>query len=149
MDAVREDVEGVIVRTEDRVRWRRMTRETVTLSCQIQGGGETQWTYVWRQNWLKIPPTSSEYRINKVTESHSGEYRCRGRTNYLSTQGDPVFYTEISNEVTIQKTGEFSFGFLSVMLKIHLFLPTKLNTLRNAGLHNKNRSRSSRCPFLF
>ncbi|XP_037544542.1 uncharacterized protein si:ch211-163c2.2 [Nematolebias whitei] len=48
--------------------------ETVTLRCQIQGGG-TQWTYEWRTP-NRNSPTSSEYRINRVTESDSGEYRC-------------------------------------------------------------------------
>uniref|UniRef100_A0A3B3YWE3 Ig-like domain-containing protein n=1 Tax=Poecilia mexicana TaxID=48701 RepID=A0A3B3YWE3_9TELE len=169
--------------------------ETVTLRCEIQGGGGTQWTYEWRPT-NRNSPTSSEYRINRVSESDNGEYSCkakrgrqltdwsdafrltvrykpratltadrttiplggsvtltcsvdksvdwkfdwfrngkqysvgriRGNTEPSGTisvsegrvyscrggRGDPVFQTETSNEVSIQKTGEFSFYFMTV-----------------------------------
>uniref|UniRef100_A0A3Q3B998 Ig-like domain-containing protein n=1 Tax=Kryptolebias marmoratus TaxID=37003 RepID=A0A3Q3B998_KRYMA len=70
--------------------WTQIFRgETVTLSCQIQRGGGTQWTYEWRPT-NRNPPTSSEYRINKVTESHSGEYRCQGVRGFQQTDWSDV-----------------------------------------------------------
>ncbi|XP_030581348.1 uncharacterized protein LOC115777556 [Archocentrus centrarchus] len=59
--------------------------ETVTVRCEIQGGGGTQWTYEWSPAKLNTPPTSSEYRISRAAESDSGGYRCRGRRDYLLT----------------------------------------------------------------
>nr|XP_024655429.1 leukocyte immunoglobulin-like receptor subfamily A member 4 [Maylandia zebra] len=53
--------------------------ETVTVRCEIQGGEGAQWTYEWSPAKLNTPPTSSEYRISRATESDSGEYSCRGR----------------------------------------------------------------------
>uniref|UniRef100_A0A3B5Q692 Ig-like domain-containing protein n=1 Tax=Xiphophorus maculatus TaxID=8083 RepID=A0A3B5Q692_XIPMA len=50
--------------------------EKVTLRCEIQGG--TEWTYEWRPTNRNFPP-SSEYSIISATESHSGEYSCRGK----------------------------------------------------------------------
>uniref|UniRef100_A0A3Q3B270 B-cell receptor CD22-like n=2 Tax=Kryptolebias marmoratus TaxID=37003 RepID=A0A3Q3B270_KRYMA len=79
--------------------WSQIFRgETVTLSCQIQGGGGTQWTYEWRQNWSNIPPTSSEYRIDKVKDDHSGDYSCQGRSGFLLTQWSDAFRLSVSRK---------------------------------------------------
>uniref|UniRef100_A0A087XSQ0 Ig-like domain-containing protein n=1 Tax=Poecilia formosa TaxID=48698 RepID=A0A087XSQ0_POEFO len=75
--------------------------ETVTLTCEIRGGGETQWTYEWRTN-DQNSPTSSEYRINDVTESDSGEYSCRGRGNHQFTQWSDNYSLTVS--VSIKPT---------------------------------------------
>uniref|UniRef100_A0A3Q3FBF5 Ig-like domain-containing protein n=1 Tax=Kryptolebias marmoratus TaxID=37003 RepID=A0A3Q3FBF5_KRYMA len=73
--------------------WTQIFRgETVTLSCQIQGGGGSQWMYEWRPT-NRNPPTSSEYRINGVTESHR-EYSCRGKNDSFS-------FSEWSNFITV------------------------------------------------
>ncbi|XP_014882695.1 high affinity immunoglobulin gamma Fc receptor I-like, partial [Poecilia latipinna] len=69
--------------------------ETVTLTCEINGGGETQWTYEWRTN-DQNSPTSSEYRINDVTESDSREYSCRGRGNHQFTQWSDNYSLTVS-----------------------------------------------------
>ncbi|CAI5669125.1 unnamed protein product [Oreochromis niloticus] len=66
--------------------------ETVTVRCEIQGGEGAQWTYEWRAANLNTHETSSEYRIT-VTESDSGGYSCRGRTNR--------FFTEWSDSITL------------------------------------------------
>ncbi|XP_037533734.1 platelet endothelial cell adhesion molecule-like [Nematolebias whitei] len=63
--------------------------ETVTLRCQIHGGG-TPWMYGWRTP-NRNSPTSSEYKINRVTESDSGEYRCYGRSGYHQTDWSDAF----------------------------------------------------------
>ncbi|XP_027143616.1 Fc receptor-like protein 5 isoform X2 [Larimichthys crocea] len=61
--------------------------ETITLRCQIEGGGGTDWTYQWTPERLNIPPTNNEYRISSATESDSGEYRCIGRRDSYSSTG--------------------------------------------------------------
>ncbi|XP_047451863.1 putative high affinity immunoglobulin gamma Fc receptor IC [Mugil cephalus] len=80
--------------------WPKIFRgETITLRCEIQGGGGTQWTYEWKQDELNKPPTSREYRINGATESDSGGYRCRGRGNYYLTEwSDTIRLTVSANQ---------------------------------------------------
>uniref|UniRef100_A0A3Q2GC67 Ig-like domain-containing protein n=1 Tax=Cyprinodon variegatus TaxID=28743 RepID=A0A3Q2GC67_CYPVA len=57
--------------------------ETVTLRCEIHGGGGAQWTYEWIPS-NSNSATSSEYRI---TAADSRNYRCRGRTGgYITTE---------------------------------------------------------------
>ncbi|XP_072543933.1 Fc receptor-like protein 5 [Salminus brasiliensis] len=71
--------------------------ETVTLSCDLQGGGVKQWTY----DWYKDPPvspssSSQEYVISSVTHSHSGKYTCSGTvtgTSRYSHTSAPVSLT--------------------------------------------------------
>uniref|UniRef100_A0A8P4JZL9 Ig-like domain-containing protein n=1 Tax=Dicentrarchus labrax TaxID=13489 RepID=A0A8P4JZL9_DICLA len=71
--------------------------EKITLRCEIDGGGDTQWTYEWKPDKLNIPPRHSEYRINSVTRSHSGEYRCKGRKDsYSSTEWSNVIRLNVS-----------------------------------------------------
>ncbi|XP_034146708.1 high affinity immunoglobulin gamma Fc receptor I-like [Esox lucius] len=54
--------------------WTQIFRgETVTLRCDIQGGGDTDWEYNWNINHNK-----SEYRISPVDTSHTGSYTCQG-----------------------------------------------------------------------
>ncbi|KAL7880625.1 hypothetical protein SRHO_G00028790 [Serrasalmus rhombeus] len=53
--------------------------ETVTLRCDIQGGGVSNWQY----SWFKDDPNrrvsnEQQYSISSVTESHRGKYTCRG-----------------------------------------------------------------------
>uniref|UniRef100_A0A3Q2PVX1 Ig-like domain-containing protein n=1 Tax=Fundulus heteroclitus TaxID=8078 RepID=A0A3Q2PVX1_FUNHE len=64
--------------------------ETVTLRCEIQGGGGAQWTYEWSSANRKSP-SSSEYRINTATESYSGDYYCRARRGSEQTDWSSVF----------------------------------------------------------
>ncbi|XP_027143980.1 uncharacterized protein LOC109139830 [Larimichthys crocea] len=73
--------------------------ETITLRCQIEGGGDTDWTYQWIPDRLNTPPTNSEYRISSATESDSGEYRCIGRRDSYSFTdwSDPITLTVSSN----------------------------------------------------
>uniref|UniRef100_A0A3P9CYR5 Ig-like domain-containing protein n=1 Tax=Maylandia zebra TaxID=106582 RepID=A0A3P9CYR5_9CICH len=61
------------------------TGETITLRCEIQGGEGKVWKYEWTAPNTNSPPTSSEYRISRVSVSHSGDYRCRGSSDYLLT----------------------------------------------------------------
>uniref|UniRef100_A0AAZ1XDT5 Ig-like domain-containing protein n=1 Tax=Oreochromis aureus TaxID=47969 RepID=A0AAZ1XDT5_OREAU len=65
--------------------WTQIYRgETVTVRCEIHGGEGVQWTYEWRRNewrqgWVKLHETSSEYTISRATWSDRGGYSCRGR----------------------------------------------------------------------
>ncbi|XP_056156803.1 uncharacterized protein LOC130130964 [Lampris incognitus] len=75
-------------------RWSQIFRgETVTLRCQISGGG-TGWEYDWRPDSILTPPNQLEYRISNITSYHNGEYKCRGiNTNnqHLSTEWSDAF----------------------------------------------------------
>uniref|UniRef100_A0A3B4U1Z1 Ig-like domain-containing protein n=1 Tax=Seriola dumerili TaxID=41447 RepID=A0A3B4U1Z1_SERDU len=70
--------------------------EKITVRCEIQGGGDTGWTYEWRTPSSNNPPSHSEYTISRVTESHSGDYRCRGRRDYSLTEWSRVLRLTVS-----------------------------------------------------
>ncbi|XP_050931700.1 Fc receptor-like protein 5 [Lates calcarifer] len=72
--------------------------ETITVRCKIQGGGDTEWTYEWEKNSYNKPPSRNEYRINRATESDSGDYRCRGRKDYSLTQWSNVIRLTVSSD---------------------------------------------------
>uniref|UniRef100_A0A3B1J9R0 Ig-like domain-containing protein n=1 Tax=Astyanax mexicanus TaxID=7994 RepID=A0A3B1J9R0_ASTMX len=52
--------------------------ETVTIRCDLQGGGDFEWTYNWSQNSVSSSSTSNQYTISSVTDSHWGDYYCYG-----------------------------------------------------------------------
>ncbi|XP_062849678.1 carcinoembryonic antigen-related cell adhesion molecule 5-like [Trichomycterus rosablanca] len=54
--------------------------ETVTLRCDIQRGGDAEWTYSWNKNNKDMYPYSKtqEFSISSVSKSHGGKYTCRG-----------------------------------------------------------------------
>ncbi|KAI4888722.1 hypothetical protein NFI96_001314, partial [Prochilodus magdalenae] len=70
--------------------------EPVTLRCDIQAGGDTEWTYSWyKDDSLNPNRRTQEFPISSVTESNAGKYTCRGeRTNDLQK-------SEISDAVTL------------------------------------------------
>uniref|UniRef100_A0A3Q3SAD2 Ig-like domain-containing protein n=1 Tax=Mastacembelus armatus TaxID=205130 RepID=A0A3Q3SAD2_9TELE len=71
--------------------------ETITVRCEIQGGGRTEWTYEWKADKLDRRPTHNEYRITAATESDSGKYSCRGRNDYLLTEWSKVITLTVSH----------------------------------------------------
>ncbi|XP_076738330.1 B-cell receptor CD22-like [Maylandia zebra] len=71
--------------------------ETVTVSCEIQGGEGAQWTYEWRRGQSNIPETSNEYRISRLAESYSVEYSCRGTRTYLLTEWSDTITLTVSS----------------------------------------------------
>ncbi|XP_049338741.1 high affinity immunoglobulin gamma Fc receptor I-like [Astyanax mexicanus] len=77
--------------------------ERVTVRCDVQGGGDTEWTFSWYKNNLTVHTsnTSPEYKISYITESDSGEYTCRGERRRDSER------SEISDAVTLTVSGEF------------------------------------------
>ncbi|XP_053199098.1 platelet endothelial cell adhesion molecule-like [Scomber japonicus] len=72
--------------------------ETITVRCEIEGGGNTGWEYEWKVNNLDISHKDNEYKI--ISVSHSGDYRCKGRKDaYSSTEwSDAIRLTVSSNK---------------------------------------------------
>ncbi|XP_053486117.1 Fc receptor-like protein 5, partial [Ictalurus furcatus] len=54
--------------------------ETVTLRCEIQGGGDTEWKYSWYKKDYTLYPyrITQEFSFSSVLNYNSGEYTCRG-----------------------------------------------------------------------
>ncbi|CAI5682937.1 unnamed protein product, partial [Oreochromis niloticus] len=70
---------------------------SVTLTCSVQSSDG------WKYEWFRRPQTTSEGQIRDqqnrdIRVSQGGIYSCRG------TRGNPVYYTDISDDVTIEKT---------------------------------------------
>ncbi|XP_047216140.1 Fc receptor-like protein 5 [Girardinichthys multiradiatus] len=63
--------------------------ETITLTCEVQGGETTEWTYEWRRSGTVLHGTNSKDWTFRVSESSSGDYMCQCRHRddwYSSTQ---------------------------------------------------------------
>ncbi|KAF4088912.1 hypothetical protein AMELA_G00060240 [Ameiurus melas] len=69
--------------------------ETVTLRCEIQGGGDTEWKYSWNKNDYTLYTTTQEFSFRSVINYDSGKYTCRGRRSSDSQS------SEISDAVTL------------------------------------------------
>ncbi|XP_049339082.1 B-cell receptor CD22-like [Astyanax mexicanus] len=76
--------------------------ETVTLGCDIQSGGDTEWKYSWFKDdqEFHLHSTSQEFRFNPVREHDSGKFTCRGER-----KRDSVF-SEMSDALTLTVFGE-------------------------------------------
>ncbi|XP_045556580.1 basement membrane-specific heparan sulfate proteoglycan core protein [Salmo salar] len=77
--------------------WTQIFRgETVTMRCDIQGGGDTDWDYRWYKNSQLFSPfnTKPEYRISPVYRSNSDSYTCVGvKGNKFSKTSEAVKLT--------------------------------------------------------
>ncbi|KAL4007106.1 calcium and integrin-binding protein 2 [Sarotherodon galilaeus] len=74
---------------------------SVTLTCSVQSSDG------WKYEWFRRTQRTSEGKIRDqqnrdIRVSQGGIYSCRG------TRGNPVYYTDKSEDVTIEKTSEFS-----------------------------------------
>ncbi|XP_059211546.1 uncharacterized protein LOC131990164 [Centropristis striata] len=49
--------------------------ETITLTCEIEDGGDTEWEYEWRTSSSTTPPKRREYTFKP---SRSEDYGCKG-----------------------------------------------------------------------
>ncbi|CAI5686290.1 unnamed protein product [Oreochromis niloticus] len=76
--------------------------ETITLTCEVQEGGETtEWEYEWRG-----PSTPTQWTHNndvtfRVSESSSGDYMCKSRhrdDSYSSTEWSEAFTLSVSTD---------------------------------------------------
>ncbi|XP_055358484.1 leukocyte immunoglobulin-like receptor subfamily A member 2 [Betta splendens] len=67
--------------------------EEITLTCEIQDGGDTEWEYEWTQGNLRRTADGRNLWVFTASDSSSGDYKCRGRqkTSYSSTAwSDPL-----------------------------------------------------------
>ncbi|XP_037403360.1 carcinoembryonic antigen-related cell adhesion molecule 5-like isoform X2 [Pygocentrus nattereri] len=70
--------------------------ETVTLTCDIQGGGVSNWQYSWFKAGSSTPVSNDQqYNISSVTASDGGTYTCRG------TETGTSRYSNTSDDVTL------------------------------------------------
>uniref|UniRef100_A0A3Q3GGM2 Ig-like domain-containing protein n=1 Tax=Labrus bergylta TaxID=56723 RepID=A0A3Q3GGM2_9LABR len=56
--------------------------ETLTLRCEIEGGGDSEWTFVWRRDRTfssDKQTADNKYIISRATDSDNGDYECSGR----------------------------------------------------------------------
>uniref|UniRef100_A0A3B3XH54 Ig-like domain-containing protein n=1 Tax=Poecilia mexicana TaxID=48701 RepID=A0A3B3XH54_9TELE len=78
---------------------------SVTLRCSVENSAD--WKVYWfRRDFSGATNINNNKPDGTIIVSDGGVYSCRGGRR---GRGDPVFYTETSREVTIQKTGEFSY----------------------------------------
>ncbi|XP_073669821.1 high affinity immunoglobulin gamma Fc receptor I-like [Paramisgurnus dabryanus] len=89
--------------------------ETVTLRCDIQDTGDTEWTYSWtvkKTNNRNIITqcNTQECKINNIQPTDSGKYTCRGKIREQNT--------EMSDAVTLTvSSGEFICLFIIISVK--------------------------------
>ncbi|XP_036066646.1 Fc receptor-like protein 5 [Oryzias melastigma] len=80
--------------------WSQMFRgETITLTCEVQGGEGVQWEYEWRR------PQSQTFRTNRkdwtFTASISGDYSCKSRPtddSYSGTKWSEAVRVSVSDK---------------------------------------------------
>uniref|UniRef100_A0A7N6BA31 Ig-like domain-containing protein n=1 Tax=Anabas testudineus TaxID=64144 RepID=A0A7N6BA31_ANATE len=73
--------------------------EKITVRCEIQGGGDTEWDYEWKTPQSTSHQTHVNYWTVSVSESSRGNYMCRGRNrrdSYSSTQWSKTFTLTVS-----------------------------------------------------
>ncbi|KAM9500837.1 cell adhesion molecule CEACAM5-like [Clarias gariepinus] len=83
----------VTIKPENRV----FRGERVTLRCEIQGGGDTEWTYSWYKNDYTQNPYRllQNFSLSSVRNDNGGKYTCRGRRSSDSQS------SEISDALTL------------------------------------------------
>uniref|UniRef100_A0A8C4NV20 Ig-like domain-containing protein n=1 Tax=Dicentrarchus labrax TaxID=13489 RepID=A0A8C4NV20_DICLA len=100
--------------------------ETITFRCEIQGGGDTQWTYEWKTPSSEKPSNQNEHSIRSATVSHSGEYSCKGRMKHAqqsSTEwSDPIKLTVFDSKasLTLQPNGPQIFSGETITLRCEI-----------------------------
>uniref|UniRef100_A0A669CHX0 Ig-like domain-containing protein n=1 Tax=Oreochromis niloticus TaxID=8128 RepID=A0A669CHX0_ORENI len=71
---------------------------SVTLTCSV--GSSAGWKYEWfrRDQNTDVQIRTDDFNVRVIRVSEGGIYHCRGR------RGNPVYYTDKSDDVTIEKT---------------------------------------------
>ncbi|KAM6908980.1 uncharacterized protein FYW49_012849 [Xenentodon cancila] len=84
----------VVVRRPD---WPQIFRgERITLTCEVQGGETTEWTYGWRRSGSYTQWSYEKTWTFTASESSSGDYTCKTRR-----RDDPYSSTETSEAVRL------------------------------------------------
>uniref|UniRef100_A0A096M3C3 Ig-like domain-containing protein n=1 Tax=Poecilia formosa TaxID=48698 RepID=A0A096M3C3_POEFO len=85
-----------------RPNWPQMfSGETITLTCEVQGGETTEWTYEWKRDGLVVDWINGKDSTFIVSESSSGDYmcQCRRRDDWLSsTMWSEAFRLSVSHK---------------------------------------------------
>ncbi|XP_026010927.1 uncharacterized protein LOC113013907 [Astatotilapia calliptera] len=96
MSPLRKPVISNKVVVKQQPNWPQIFRgETITLTCEVQEGGETtEWEYKWRgPRTLKVWTRNNDVTF-RVSESSSGDYMCKSRRrddSYSSTEWSEAF----------------------------------------------------------
>ncbi|XP_038134675.1 B-cell receptor CD22-like [Cyprinodon tularosa] len=88
-----------VVVTQKPNRSQMFSGETITLTCEVQGGESTEWTYEWRRSGSVIHSTPSKDWTFNVSESSSGKYTCQCRSRddwYSSTEWSESIILSVS-----------------------------------------------------
>uniref|UniRef100_A0A3Q1HE44 Ig-like domain-containing protein n=1 Tax=Anabas testudineus TaxID=64144 RepID=A0A3Q1HE44_ANATE len=84
--------------------------EKITVRCEIQGGGDTEWDYEWKTPQSTSHQTHVNYWTLSVSESSSGNYMCRGRNrrdSYSSTQWSKTITLTVSEKPKPQLSADY------------------------------------------
>ncbi|XP_032438628.1 B-cell receptor CD22-like [Xiphophorus hellerii] len=79
--------------------------ESITLTCEVQGGETTGWTCEWRRSGSIIHRTDSKDWTFNVSESSSGYYMCQCRSRddwYSTTQWSETIRLSVSGKPKAQ-----------------------------------------------
>ncbi|XP_073669822.1 Fc receptor-like protein 5 [Paramisgurnus dabryanus] len=76
--------------------------ETVTLRCDIQDTGDTEWTYSWTvepyNRYRRFYCDTQECKINNIQYYHSGKYTCRGKIREHNTEMSDAVTLTVSSD---------------------------------------------------
>ncbi|KAL4008175.1 hypothetical protein ACER0C_002027 [Sarotherodon galilaeus] len=73
---------------------------SVTLTCSVQSSDG--WKYEWFRNLMTYEFPNRDQQNRDIRVYHGGIYSCRG------TRGNPIYYTDISDDVIMKETPKFS-----------------------------------------
>ncbi|XP_061566591.1 uncharacterized protein LOC133420782 isoform X2 [Cololabis saira] len=79
--------------------------ETITLTCEVQGGETTEWEYGWRRSGSDTQWKYEKTWTFTASESSSGDYTCKTRRRddwYSSTETSEAFRLLLSDEPKAQ-----------------------------------------------
>uniref|UniRef100_W5L4A1 Ig-like domain-containing protein n=1 Tax=Astyanax mexicanus TaxID=7994 RepID=W5L4A1_ASTMX len=92
--------------------------ESVTLRCDLRGGGGFDWTYSWykKGNTVSLYSSTQDYEISSVSDSHRGEYTCIGTVRGTSR------YSHTSTAVRLTVSGHSSGASVALGVSLGLSL---------------------------
>uniref|UniRef100_A0A096MEX2 Ig-like domain-containing protein n=1 Tax=Poecilia formosa TaxID=48698 RepID=A0A096MEX2_POEFO len=76
---ISNNVSNKVVATQQPNRPQMFSGETITLTCEVQGGETTEWTCEWRRPGLATHRANGKDWTLRLSDSSSGDYMCRCR----------------------------------------------------------------------